>query len=315
MSRDCFDVVVPFLDRMAGTAIPYQILGGVSVLPFLAGSVEPAGRRVAGTGGLTLPTVRENGSRRDLDVLVLSTRSDPVDQVRRIAAEAVGAELETSVFSLRPLEQLRDQRERPVAATCRTFLGDRYAAEDAAGRITRVYRALFPFAVEVETGSLETWHVELGGTVMPVQRPGSLIAGYLTRSISGVRPKDLAKVDRLARAVQAVAPGEIDWLTAGAGAPLLHLARVIHTLREPRAAHPVRIGPLVLSPYRRRELRELDAFLLRGAPAATRELVLAASILKARVLHRLEHSERVVGLWQRRGLERVVSPIVLNEPS
>lgn len=312
---NCFEVIGPFLERMAGSGTPYQVLGSVSMLPFLAGppAVDVAARRVVPPERLQLSTTRDNGSRRDLDVLVLSTRADLVARVRAIAADTIGTALETSVFALRPLSQLREQRARPLLSACRVFLGDRYAEEDEHGRITRLQRALFPFAVEVDTGSLDTWHVDVGGPVaMPVQRPGSLIAGYLTRSISGLRPKDLPKVDRLARALHLSAPGEIEWLTSGAGAPLLHLARLIHSLRGPASGETV--GPLTLTPCPRRALRELDAFLLRDAPAATREVVLAASIVKASALHRLEGSERLVGFWQRRGFEDVVRGIIHNEP-
>ncbi len=308
--RDCFEVVRPFLAAMAGTAIPYQVLGGISVLPFVHGSpaVDGVAGRVAAAPRLHLSTLRDNGSRRDLDILVLSTSSALVDATRAIAARTIGGELETSVFALRPAAQLRQQAARPLAAAGRIFLGDRYVEEDA-GRVSRLFRALFPFAVEVGTGALQTWQVDLGDHLMPIQRPGSLLGSYLTRSVSGLRPKDHAKVAALADAVTRLVPDEIRWLTAGEGGPLLELARILHTLRETR---PLAVGPLTLAPLARGELGVLDACIVRGAPPATRELVLAVTVLKARILHRLERSERVVAMWQRRGFEERVSGIIHN---
>lgn len=320
MSRsaaNCFDVVGRFIDAMAGTGIPYQVLGGVSVLPFLdAVSVEPEARRVVAAAGLLLPSVRDNGSLRDLDVLVLSTDDAVVGRAQAIASRAIGHDLETAVFGIRPLSQLRQQEAHPLGSVFRVFLGDRYAEQDSTGRVVNLHRALFPFAVAADPSSLDTWTVRLeSGHEMPIQRPASIIAGYLVRSISGLRPKDQPKVAHLTTMVHSHAPGEIEWLTTGGGVSLTRLARALHTLREPgsRRARPLAVGPLVIEPLERRDLGHLDDFMLRDAPPTTRRAVLAISSAKARALHRLEGSGRVVGVWQRRGFEDAVRGIIRNE--
>jgi hypothetical protein len=201
-------------------------------------------------------------------------------------------------------------------------LSDRYV-EESGGEIRRLQRALFPFAVEVDPESLVTWRLQVGKEALttPIPHPGATLLNYLTRSVSGLRPKDAGKVigtpeqPGLAPRILAV-PGMKEWLFDGPGRSTLHFAAVLHGLRQPRNdQQPLRLADgVLLTPVHPDTLDHDEAFMYmtpKHTPLEQGGASLQAAKIKARGLHAAERNERIVDLWQR-FMENFIGPILHN---
>jgi hypothetical protein len=199
--KNCIDIVRPFnneLNMWADASV--QLMGGIgsAALKHPGTVILLDERRIVTAGSFLtdessrqdLSPIRPNGTLRDMDALVLSDDYEVIDEVETIAEETIGDQLDISIFSLRPGSYLEEQVAQPFGIKAlKTFVSDRYVREDG-GRD----KALFPFAVEIDPEVLEDWSLEIGNDVFPVANPASAILNYLTRSITGLRHKDLAKV-------------------------------------------------------------------------------------------------------------------------
>jgi len=257
-----------------------------------------------------LQPVRENGTLRDMDALVLSTDPDEIAAIETAAGTTIGDRLEISVFGLHKAAQLREQVANPFGwQALKTFVSDRYVDVDYDGA---VFKALFPFAVEVPTEALETYSLEVGREVFPVANPAAAILNYWTRSISGLRPKDADKIQAVAANVFAKAPELVEWMVDGPGQSQMELAAILHTLRransQPRSSRELTVGGAVrVQAGSVRDLADNPAFLLPNADPNTRDGVLALAILKSRGLGIPESNETIVRLYQRFAEQRLAT--------
>ncbi|MEM9608374.1 MAG: hypothetical protein AAGA99_13190 [Actinomycetota bacterium] len=267
-----------------------------------------------------LPQHRPDGTLRDLDALVLST--DPVarDRVEALAEETIGDRLANSVFGLKPLAELDWQRAHPAWSTARVFLGDRYVdtSEDPSGRIVdaRGFKALYPFRAPIGTSSLETFQLHRGDRpAIPTAHPGATILNYLTRSISGLRSKDRAKVEAMADRVLARNPAVGEWINDGPGRDQLDLAGLLLTLRRRRTDAPVaRIGHHLEVVLRDpRELEKHPGFMADHLGPNGRRAVIQLARAKSRVVGGFESHQTVITFWQHH-IERRLRGVVHNEP-
>jgi hypothetical protein len=271
-------------------------------------------RSIALPGDVDLTTIgqyRPDGNKRDVDILALTTDKASIRSIEQAAKRTIGDELELSVFGMHRLARLRQQQAHPLRTLGRIWLADRYVTEEA-GEITALTKALYPFAVDVPLETLETWQLTVGnGDPMPVPHPGTVILNYLTRSVSGLRPKDAAKVDALTANVLSKAPELAAWIQDGPGHSQIELARILQTLRRGFGAEPLIVGDkITVTPYSLRELARHPG-QLEGRRPALAAVARFVSRAKARGLHSIESQRRVVTFFQRY-VERHAGGVITN---
>lgn len=319
--RNCIDVIAPLTAAYDARGVDnVQYFGGVGTFALQHPDVEifPDERRVAiaGRHSVVLPQFRSDGNRRDFDALVIST--DEADRIaaEEIAREVIGDELVLSFFGLRTVADLQAQLANPIRNSLKAFVSDRYAEQSADGEVISVKKALFPFAVSISPASLETWQLQIGNLpAMPIPHPGSTVINYLTRSISGLRPKDAAKVDELVANIAAKSPGIIEWIHDDpSGAAQIELARILHTLRESRTKpRSLQIGAAItIRPYNSAEIVEHPGFLLDDESRLVQAAVMRITTAKARVLHAAERQQKIVTYWQAH-IEPRIERLLRNE--
>lgn len=296
--KNCVEIVLPFSAELALKKIDnVQIMGGLgsAALTDPKTTTSSIDRVVYAPADLELPQFRKDGNKRDLDGLVLSTDPEAIAQAEEIARETVGDALELSFFGLKNLSQLETQANHPASSTAKVFLSDRYVSESEDGQITTALKAIFPFKVNLDPSSLETWHLAVGASPIttPIPHPGASFTNYLTRSISGLRPKDEEKVRAQAEII--LADKEIrEWVYDGPGKSLMRLAGILHGLRQPKG----KMKPLQLTerdwlkPIPLSEISEDE--LMTSSP-----LVIGVARAKSRILHSVESNPKVVTLWQK----------------
>lgn len=274
------------------------LLDQETVIDLDAGTIDAPAR-------CDLPRFRPDGSLRDMDTLVLSTDTNDIDRIQSLAEASIGDGLKISVFGLKPLEDLERQQRQPLRSTASVFLGDRYVttSSDAAGRLTHIdgYKALYPFQAPISFEAMETFQLSTRGrTITPTAHPGATILNYLTRSISGTRAKDLEKVTTMTERVLTACPDVRAWIHDGPGRHLLELARILHTLRQPRRdPQTLQIGTMLsIAPLTVADLDHHPMFMATDRNAVGRRSLIELARVKSRVVGTVESNPRIVTFWQ-----------------
>jgi hypothetical protein len=318
----------------------YQLMGGVvtKALSSLNILISPQDRTVLVRDEMYLPTWRmrdteqpdgvitsEAVSRRDADYLLLTTDSATIHAQKQETKAAAGKRIDVSVFGLHPYEQLEQQMADPFGSLATVWVSDRYVTNTGlAGEPTEaseVHKGLFPFAAEVDPELCKTWTLRLEGNKgleLPMPHPAAMILNYLTRSLSGLRPKDLDKINVAAANIFNLYPDALQILRDGKGKKQVDLAGALYTLRGGKRTTLI-VGNqethntlMIRGADSVQQLRGRSEFGLHDAPSATQAAVLRISALKSRVLHRAEGSN-LVNWWQAAGMEQVVEAIITNK--
>lgn len=307
VGENCIDIIEPYMAELATPGMPpAQLMGGVGsvALTHPHSIILPEDRRIDAPAGLKLSQYRPEGTLRDIETLVLSANPCEIDMVDAAARRTVGSKLVVETFALKPSDHVEAQVTKPLGKSATlAFVSDRYVDPDDHD-LTGVEKSLFPFSAHVPTELLEPWslHIDGRGFIVPVPPAGTVILNYLTRSISGARPKDAEKLETMATAVFEKAPETADWIVDGPGSEQFQLARILHTLREPRRDPRVLTigGKLDLTAIPYDELRDHPAFLLRDEDSTTQARALRVARLKSRLLHGAEaHLGFLVGPFQK----------------
>lgn len=319
----CSEIIEPFIRAISDRAdLPrIQVIGGNSSAALVDARtlIDLDAQEIAAPGHVDLPRFRPDNSLRDFDMLVLSSDPDDINRVEVLAKECIEDQLVVSVFGLKTIADLEKQRSRPWWSSARIFLGDRYVltshdpSEDAVG--FHGFKALYPFRTAMTTDSFETFGLSIGDTeLVPTPHPGATILNYLTRSISGLRVKDAEKVEAMSENVLTRYPEIRDWIYDGPGRATLDLARILHTLREPRGGQRIlHVGSkLQIVPYSLSELLAHDGFMASDRPAVAQRAIVEVARLKSHLLGRSEASATVVSLWQKH-VEVRLKPFLNNE--
>lgn len=188
------EIIKPFVKEL-GDAHDVQIFGGIgsAALADERTVIDVASKTIVAPASLYVSDVRENGSKKDVDVFVRTSDDDRIKDVEDILAATVGQGLEQSVFGFRTAEQVRAKLRHPLAFRAFwSLLSDRYE-DQASGELTKV---LFPFGVDIDPESLETWRLEVGDLAFNVPHPAMTIINYTQRSVGGIRAKDVKRISR-----------------------------------------------------------------------------------------------------------------------
>lgn len=168
----------------------YASVGGVPTKATLEGDIDWEGQQVQITDEVRLPTKRDNGTVRDLDLLIPTTDPREIQLAKEIAMDCVGGDLVVSTFGLKSYQSGR--------LGVFDFTGSRYIDIDGT-----LYWHLGGVETEIPQETLNPWRIisASGDTVIQSLGPVSLYGAYLCRSITGVRPKDKEKVERLEKII------------------------------------------------------------------------------------------------------------------
>lgn len=307
MSNNCLEIITPFVEEVRDNS-QIQMIGGVGTFVYETPGVQiiPEQRLIVASPDTDYDQLgqyrnRDQGAtKRDLDVLVLTTDPEKISGVAQTAEEMIGNQLVISVFGLQKASKLIKQNKHPGVALATNWLGDRYIGKNPDGSLF-VERALYPFADRMDPETLETWQLQTGkdeNFTIPVPHPGTTLLNYLGRSISGIRPKDEQKIAKVGPNIVDAAPWIIDWLTEGPGSTQFEIARAIHSLRDEENRQPLQIAEnFELTAIPENQLVRHPA-LMYGNPRDV-ELLLDVCRGKSQALHWFEQKSKVVGLYQR----------------
>lgn len=168
----------------------YLLLGGVASAAYCDPSTGFEEGVVFAGRDSDLSTLRENGTRRDIDVLITGVTSEEQDRAAVAAInEAVMGSLEVSVFGFREHSPEVGGSAR-IKSTAKAWTSNRTVDEQGVWRYE-----LFPLEQAVLPESYRPWQLVLAdGSTVQVLHPVGHFLAYTMRSISGIRDKDVAKV-------------------------------------------------------------------------------------------------------------------------
>ena len=295
------EIIEPFIRAMDGRddLAQIQIMGGngSAALKHEDTEIDFSTEGISAPGECDLPRFREDGSLRDVDILGLTPDQAALDAIESVAREHIGEELIIEVFGTKDIARVVRQTQQPVRATAKAYVSDRYLAGDTEKGVKYIY----PFATAIDDEFLSTFTLYTPDSVrgLPTTHPGATILNYLTRSISGLRPKDVEKITEVADNLLGKYPELLDWMIDGPGGETYKLARLLHTIRESkRNPQDLHVGEyLVVEPYPYDQLETHAAFLAAGMSPRARRLVLGAAHVKSRVIHKGESNKRIVKAW------------------
>lgn len=308
---NCVSVVAPFVDRLhaEGLTSYVRLMGGVGSAALThadtyfddtSGYLETSRDFTVDNPKLSL--VRENGTPRDLDILVVSQSSTIIEAVDTAAQETIGDALKVEAFGLQPGMKLYEQTSAPFGMRAlKTMLSDRYVYGD------QLKKSVFPFAVDLDHEALRRWTLVVEGQQWPILGPGATVLNYLTRSISGLRKKDHDKFDEMSANAFAKIPDLDEWIVDGPGRGEWQLAGILQTLRRgaswPRSKRTLELpgSSLGLTADWMQGLRAEPSFMLPDRDPAVQGLALSIAAAKSRGLGIAESSKLIVKIWQRFG--------------
>lgn len=280
-----------------------QLMGGITATALSSMvNMDLDSRVVTVPKDTFLSTIRPNGTRRDLDLLVMSSKENDIEALEEHVKKVVDGRLEVSVFGLRPMSVLDRQRKNPFGLTAlKTFLSDRYVNDSG------VTKSLFPFAVPIQPDSLDPWTLAVGDDMIPMPSPASTVLNYTNRSISGLRPKDRKKWYAMVAQLRQKYPEIIDQIHEGPASSQLHLTGLVDGLRGGKLDSASAI--LGARPLIHEDLVRNASHLLGSRRLAIASVALAKA--KAGGLGFFESQEGIVKFWQER-VEPLVGSIVKN---
>ncbi|HSX45019.1 MAG TPA: hypothetical protein VLF39_02840 [Candidatus Saccharimonadales bacterium] len=192
---DCYELTQGLDDNLRKRGIDdYYVVGGMALQPLTSGDFEMDhdNHTIVAHSGIELPIRRDNGTRRDIDILVLTNDQDRINEARQSVEEVVNGELKVSVFGVERHEKLASSAGR-VKRLFTDFLSHRTVDENGVHRYV-----LGPIEQEVPAETYEPWHlVTPKGEQLQVMHPVGQIDCYDMRSISGSRHKDNDKMDHV----------------------------------------------------------------------------------------------------------------------
>jgi hypothetical protein len=177
------------MEKAVGGDFPYFVVGGIATAALVHPStiIDTRERRIIAAEAADIPTLRPNGTVRDVDVLVGGVvRQSVMRQAGANIELSTGNSLEASVFGFDLHHNHATERSG--------WISRRLQQTDE----TMSYQ-LGPVIQPVQPTSYEPWTLELprGLGEVSVLNPVGQMAAYAMRSISGVRPKDAAKFTQM----------------------------------------------------------------------------------------------------------------------
>ncbi len=304
IEKNCVDMVIPLVQELDAEGLHFQIMGGIGSVALANEFVAlPNDQLIETREEIRLSQFRENKTLRDVDVLVLSSDDTDIEKVELITQEVIGDELEISVFGLKNSWDLARQKDHPLRSLGMVHLADRYVGLHG---VADCQKALYPFKAALNPEILETWYVPVirGGQVtsIPIPHPGASILNYVTRSVSGIRPKDEAKLTKIVDNVTSNFADITEWIHDGPGSEQLEFARILHSLRQPShgTAQDLTLGTLLKQPALdlASVMSDSTYSMASDLPVSMQRTILSVMRAKARIIHWGESNEHIVRMFQ-----------------
>ncbi len=274
---DCFQLIAGLDADLHREGVDnYYVVGGLAAVALteLETEFDPASHTIVAAPKLSLPTERPNGTRRDLDVLVLSPDIERVAAARRVVAAKAAGQLAISAFGIDRHEAYLARRWRGL----REWLSARTIDEQG-----QHHYVLGPVIQPVQTASYTPWSlITPDGEPLQVMHPAAQALCYRVRSISGVRVKDKPKLAQMEERIY----------------------------QEPGLRHEVTAGPLLEWALFAAAIRQLNSADNRAYFPAANRSELFISRAKGRLLGLLEANERLVTLGQTGLIQKVLNIFV-----
>lgn len=188
-AKNCFEIVSaidePLTNALGETA--YAVLGGITttVLMNPRTLIDEREQTITPPPEINLSSIRENGTQRDIDVLVMSSSSEVVNQVEDQVEEILGDELEVSVFGLKKASYLKSKKLRTILQV---------SSQRVEVSPQTIKAVLGPIEADLPRELFRPWKMQLPSGTLSVLHPIAHALCYRTRSINGVRPRDLEKL-------------------------------------------------------------------------------------------------------------------------
>lgn len=197
----CYDVIGELDAATQDILSPnqqYYVLGGIatSAIKHPDSVFDHQTNRLVAAPDSGEPVFRDNGTRRDIDLLVLDVlTSEQATRVRQKISLVVGKYLVVSVFGLSNHQQPTVLRR--VVKSAAAWTSERTLDNDGTLRYE-----LYPLQQEVPRESYQPWTLQLpNGHGVSILNPAAHMLAYHMRSISGVRDKDRDKVEKMRKRV------------------------------------------------------------------------------------------------------------------
>jgi len=199
---NCFEAIQDLelaMDKCLAPDQRYFVLGGIatSAMKHPETYFDHDGKVVYAPDDSAESVIRENGTTRDVDILIDSVLpNDQADNIRATVAEAV-PDLEISIFGFDEHKPVTKRSER-VGKAFKEWISRRTSDDHGIFRYE-----LYPLSQPVQPESYEQWKLVAGEetAVTSVLNPAGHLLAYKMRSISGVRHKDVPKLKELNKKV------------------------------------------------------------------------------------------------------------------
>jgi hypothetical protein len=283
---DCYWAISELDDAMRDSLGPWQryfVLGGIAsgALRHPDTVIDTATRTVIAAEGSGELTVRQNGTTRDIDILVDDVLTDETaDRVKASVAEATGGALVVSVFGLDA--HTPDTPASRLKNTATHWVSRRTIDENRTHRYE-----LHPLSQAVPRESYEPWRLYTpDNRVVNIFNPAGHVLAYAMRSVSGVRAKDTDKLYEMTNNVLRH-PELKDEIKEGVFRPWLDFAVAVYDMRDN-----------TLPP---------DSPLIKEG---TNRVELAAARWKGKLLHFIEDQERIVDIAQHERIQKLLNFVI-----
>lgn len=283
---NCFEAIQDLelaMDKCLAPDQRYFVLGGISTSAMKHPDTyfDHDSRVVYAPDESAESVIRENGTTRDVDILIDGVLpNEQADNIRATVAEAV-PDLKISIFGFDEHRPVLTRRER-IGRAFKEWTSKRTVDEDG-----NLHYELYPLSQQVQPESYEQWKLVAGEeAVTSVLNPAGHLLAYKMRSISGVRPKDIPKLTDLNNRVMSDETFQAQ-IRDGIYKEWREFANFIVVMRDS-------------------SLKLAAGLACHSAGIAD----VAAFLAKSRALHRLERNEHLVKLAQTRLGEKILDPIV-----
>lgn len=319
--ENCTDIINPFTKEVISEKIPFQLLGGLGSAAILESttSYDIENRQIITNDPLYIASKRPNGSLRDVDVLVLSSKGEDIKKVETIAQETI-QNLEVNVFGLHQETEINlMQRNLLSKVAILGAVSDRYLIGDDNQLTDKgFYKAIFPFGVRAPKEALETWHlINNNHEPVPVPNPAMMILNNTTRSIAGLRHKYDQKITVMTDNLLRNDPKLIDWMIDGPGSSHLSLAASLRTLGWKKVFRDVpslklsELKNITINPPKMETLINDSTFLMSDSPLIVKKFLINLARFKSAYF--VGPMERhFMDLWEKHDLEHYCKNIVRN---
>lgn len=280
---DCYEAIAGLHEALQ-SALPeghtYFVMGGIVTAAMIHpdSQVQYETKTVEATQDSAIPFLRDNETVRDVDVLIDKILTDEeAEEYKQVIIKNTGG-LEASVFGFEAHDEEETAKSRAMKSASK-WISERTIDANGVKRIE-----LHPFSRVLSDGVFEPWTLKMpGGYRVNQFNPVGHYLAYRTRSISGVRYKDIIKDEQMS----AVVYGDDNLLTDLHSGPFEPLNAFANDLLI------ARITKIPASEYANLEATRAE---------------LAAFRWKGQLLRALESNERIIKVAQTPVGAKLLSP-------